>query len=240
MHHWTRRYFLQAAGLATAAAQARVSFPLSERGRPTHAYVAVQTDDGQGRVHVLEASGAGWTQIQSVSSVAPSVVLLNEAAQLLIVANAYNQFEGLPTGSVESYRIDPRTRKLGLIRRVGTGLSAVRPHALALSPNGSLLVVAAAAGVYSVLPVSSNGSIGEVIAVRKELVLASEPISSQMHFLDDSRLLVQDKTGLRSYSCGRHGMQLLTAEIQLAEIKDDLPLPCLLQGQRSAAFATFV
>jgi 6-phosphogluconolactonase (cycloisomerase 2 family) len=235
---WTRRHFLQAAGLTLAAHQARTAHALAGQTSPTHAYVARQQDDESGSLHVLQSRGTAWQPIQSVDSVAPSAVLLNAAADVLFVANARDQFEGLPTSSVESYRVDSRTGKIALIGRRRLGLATVMPHALALSPDGSLLIIAAANGMYNLLPVAGDGSIGEVTAVRKELAFSTDSASAQMLFVDAHHVEVQDQSGVRLYRCDRDGMQLLGSTTSSASTRAWTVTAFLLSGQRAIAFAS--
>ena len=230
-YQWTRRHFLQAAGLSIAAQSLRVADALPAPERPTHAYVAVK-----GGLHVLRVKKASWQPLQFVKTVAPSAVLLNDRSGLLFVANARTHFEGLPTATVESYRVDPVSRMLTLVAAQKLGLATVVPHALALSPDGSLLVVAAAAGLYNVLPVTPDGVIGEVTAVRKELEMNAAS-STRMRFVTDHQLQVQDAAGTRLYRCDANGMVLLQAPPLSASERDLTPL--LVTGQRSVAFARF-
>ncbi|AFL88296.1 3-carboxy-cis,cis-muconate lactonizing enzyme [Terriglobus roseus DSM 18391] len=229
--NWTRRRFLQAAGLTIAAHGTNFTHALPLSHRPTHAYVAVENG-----LHVLRSAGDSWQPLQFVESFAPSAVLMNTRSGTLFVANARERFEGLPTASVESYRIDERSRTLNRIGTQRLSLAAVMPHAMALSPDGSLMVVAAAAGLYNMLPVTRDGAIGEVTAVRKELRLDAAG-ATHMFFASDKKLQVQDASGTRLYRCDLNGMALLDAS------PSTQPLPSgtspLVTGQRSVAFARF-
>jgi len=90
--------------------------------------------------------------------------------RFVFVVNEIAEYEGLPTGSVESYAIHPVSGQRSLISRRPLSLSATMPRSLALAPDGSFMVVAAyGGGIYNVLPVSANGEIGEVSQILKEL-----------------------------------------------------------------------
>ena len=93
--------------------------------------------------------------------------------KLLFVVNEVAEYDGLPTGSVESYDISgPRK----LINRRNLSLAATMPKSLALAPNGSFLVVAAyGGGIYNVMPVSAAGQIGEVSQVFKAIGSSVHP-----------------------------------------------------------------
>ena len=226
---WTRRQFMQVSGMVLLAQQGRMAVALRPEKLPTYAYVAA--DDC---LHVLQSRQGAWQLVQTVESPAPSAVTLSAKSDLLFVANALTHVEGLPTGSVESYRVDVHTHTIRLVGRATLGLAAVMPHALALSPDGSLLVVAASRGVYNLLPVEQDGALGEVTAARKELVLAANIASTKMRFVDREQLQVQDARGSRLYRCDRDGLQLLGSTCYTPD--EDEP-DLLLPGQRSIAFA---
>jgi 6-phosphogluconolactonase len=232
---WTRRHFLGAAGLTLAAQTTRFAHatPLLD----THAYVAVQRPAKRSGIQVLRSLGGEWQEIQFIASAAPSVVLLSERQDLLFVAETRTRFEGLPAASVDTYRIDRRSHRLMHIATQRLGLASVMPHAMALSPDGSLLVVAAATGLYNVMPVTQDGLIGEVTAVRKELRL-DEDSSAQMHFVGDNQVQVHDELGVRDYHCDRDGMRPLHASgLSTRSKRPDVPV--LVTGQRSIALAHF-
>ena len=84
------------------------------------------------------------------------------------------------------------------------------PVAMALSPDRTLLVVAAKGGTFSLLPISKSGDLAEITAVHKEL---GTPASSQirhMRFIGPESLLVHDVLSVRTYACRSGGMRLAT------------------------------
>jgi 6-phosphogluconolactonase len=155
---WTRREFLRgAAGL--------VALQSGVPAAPQFAYVA----SGGGSVHVFRVRGEVWTLIQRVESSAPACILLSPGEQILYVANAIDEYEGLPRGTVEAFRIDPLSGRLSLLRRIPLSLSATRPRHMALSPDAKLLAVAAyGGGVYNLLPVAKDGSLGQPCGIFKD------------------------------------------------------------------------
>jgi len=121
-------------------------------------------------IDVYEAEAGQKRKVQSVASRHPSSITLDRTGRYLFAVNKIDDFEGLPTGSIESYRIEPADGHLGLVSRVSLSLSATMPQQLALSPDGWFVVVAAyGGGVYNVLPVLPNGEIGSVIQAVKEI-----------------------------------------------------------------------
>ena len=100
---------------------------------------------------------------------APACLLLSPAQRTLYVANEVDVHEGLPRGTVEAYRVDPLDGRLTLLARRPLSLSATRPRHMALSPDGKLLAVAAyGGGIYNLLPIAEDGSIGSPSSIYKE------------------------------------------------------------------------
>jgi 6-phosphogluconolactonase (cycloisomerase 2 family) len=110
--------------------------------------------------------------VQSLTAVSAFAVLPPKR-KLLFVVNEVAEYQGLPAGSVESYDVSgPRK----LISRRSLSLSATLPKSLAISPDGSFVVVAAyGGGIYNVLPVSPAGEIGEVSQVLKAIGSSVHP-----------------------------------------------------------------
>ena len=88
---------------------------------------------------------------------------------MLYVANDVKLYEGLPRGVVEAFRIDPVDGTLALVSRVPLSLAATGPRNMALSPGGEWLAVAAyGGGIYNLLPVAGDGSLGAPRGIFKE------------------------------------------------------------------------
>jgi 6-phosphogluconolactonase (cycloisomerase 2 family) len=101
---------------------------------------------------------------------------LDEARHRLFVVNEIEEFEGLPTGSVESYAVSLKTGRIELLSRRGLSLSATRPKQLAVSPDGAFLVVAVyGGGAFNVLPILADGTFGPVTQVLKEIGCGPDP-----------------------------------------------------------------
>jgi 6-phosphogluconolactonase len=155
---WTRREFLRGAA-GVVALQAGV--PAS----PQFAYVA----SGARSLHVFRMRGEAWAEIQHVPSHEPAYVLLSPDSQMLYVANDVEDHEGLPRGTVEAFHIDPLKGRLTSSGKIPLSLSATRPRHMALSPDGKLLAVAAyGGGVYNLLPVAKDGSLGQPCGIFKD------------------------------------------------------------------------
>jgi 6-phosphogluconolactonase len=157
---FTRREFLRGAAGIVALKQ----FPRA-MAAPRFAYVGC----GEDSLRVFRLQGELWTQIQRVPSRAPACVLLSPAQQTLYVANEVDEHEGVPRGTVEAFHIHPGDGRLTLLSRMALSLSATRPRHVAVSPDGKLLAVAAyGGGIYNLIALSQEGSLGRVSSIFKD------------------------------------------------------------------------
>jgi 6-phosphogluconolactonase len=108
--------------------------------------------------------------VQTVVSENPCALTLDSTGRYLLAVNDIDEFEHLPSGSVESYRVETSSGRLSLVSRTALSLSATKPRHLAISPDRRMIVVAAyGGGVYNVLPISANGEVTKVTQVIKEI-----------------------------------------------------------------------
>ncbi len=127
-------------------------------------------------IDVFRTDDGGRRKTQSVASRRPSFLALDQSQTLLFAVNEIDEFEGLPTGSVESYEVEPGTGYLTLISRRPLSLSATMPRHLAIAPDRQYLVVAAyGGGAYNVLPIHRNGELGLVTQIVKEIGCGPHP-----------------------------------------------------------------
>src|SRR3954465_11682952 len=155
--------------LLRSAAAISASGPLLMKARePNGANKYVATAES---IDVYRTEAGEKRKVQSVSTQRPVSLTLDITGRYLFAVNEIDEFQGLPTGSVESYGVvDPGTGKLDRISRSQLSLSATMPRHLALSPDGRHLVVAAyGGGIYNVLSVRPNGEIGGITQVIKEI-----------------------------------------------------------------------
>lgn len=93
----------------------------------------------------------------------PSFLELDLKRRLLFAVNEIDKFEGKPTGAISAFSIDPVTGKLTLLNQrssMGAG-----PCHLVLDKEGrNLLVANYDSGSVAVLPVGSDGRLGEATA----------------------------------------------------------------------------
>src|ERR1700692_1783031 len=182
---WSRREFVQMAGSSLGAMSfgppllARVS-RAGEKIAPRFAYVGFGGEGAKDEgiaVFDLRAvdlrsgdlRGGLWRQTGVVASAAPSSLALDASERFLYAVNEVDEYEGLPTGTVEAYAIDSADGGLKLINRQKLSLSATAPRHAAVSPDGRALVVAVhGGGAYNVLPLAKDGSVGAVSGILKE------------------------------------------------------------------------
>lgn len=120
-------------------------------------------------VSVYEVEGARWRLQHIVPGVAPVSLALHPSRASLYVLHETREYEGLPRGFIEAFKVDATTGRLTFHGRQALSLSATMPRHLAVSPNGRSLVVAVhGGGAYNVLPIQADGSLGQVSGILKE------------------------------------------------------------------------
>jgi 6-phosphogluconolactonase (cycloisomerase 2 family) len=140
--------------------------------------------------------------IQRVASERP--VSLSLSGHFLFAVNEIAEFQGLPSGSVESFAVDAATGFLTRVSRRALSLSATMPKSLAVSPNGRHLVVAAyGGGSYNVLPVAANGEIGRVTQAVKEIGCGRAAHPNSVVFHPSGRFVIATDSGAERVSVFR-------------------------------------
>jgi 6-phosphogluconolactonase len=172
---WSRREFVQIAGSSFGA----MSFgpPLLARTTRTSGRVATRFAyvgfGGEGAkeegIAVFDLRGGQWKPVGAAASAAPSSLTLDASERFLYAVNEVDEYEGLPSGTVEAFAIDAADGSLKLMNRQKLSLSATAPRHAAVSPDGRTLVVAVhGGGAYNVLPLGKDGSVGAVSGILKE------------------------------------------------------------------------
>src|SRR5258706_194775 len=118
---WSRREFVQMAGSSLGAMSFGV--PLLARaagasGRvPTRfAYVGFGGEDAKEEgIAVFDLRGGRWRPAGVVASAAPSSLALDASEHFLYAVNEVDEYEGLPSGTVEAYAIDAEDGSLKLV-----------------------------------------------------------------------------------------------------------------------------
>jgi 6-phosphogluconolactonase len=178
---WSRRIFLQRlgylSGLGVVDPRAAWSFSQNPKSsqesratanvaEPSYAYVATWEHG----IQVFAGKENGWRLVQTIASDQPSCLALHPSRNFLYAVNEIAEYHGLPTGTVEAYGIDARDGRLTLLNRRPLSLSAVNPRYLAISPDGSTLIVAVhGGGSYNLLPIRADGFLERVSGIFKEV-----------------------------------------------------------------------
>jgi 6-phosphogluconolactonase len=188
---WNRRAFLQRLGCFTGIGVVRpravwsfIKDPklpegLSRSGDRTGPLFAYVGSWGHG-IQVFTVEENGWKLSQTIASDKPSCLALHPNRQFLYAVNEIDEYQGLPTGTVEAYGIDDRDGRLTLLNREQLSLSSTDPRYLVVSPDGSRLIVAVhGGGSYNVLPVRTDGSLERVSGILKEV--GTGPVEVRQH-----------------------------------------------------------
>ena len=183
---WSRRAFLQSVGYTSALSVMKKAIPgyrVSSLNEPNStppagfAYVGSGDDAASSSLQVFEVRGDHWHLKQTIPSRLPVSLALHPVRQFLYVANAVDEHEHLPRGTVEAYKIDVHDGSLVLINRQPLSLSGTRPRHIAVSPDGNHLVVAIhGGGTYNVLPIAPDGTMGRVSQILKEVGSGAHPV----------------------------------------------------------------
>jgi 6-phosphogluconolactonase len=173
MKRWAllnRRQFIRDIGGSLAAVRLSPSRLFGEnkpdRDGPRFAYVG----SAEKGIQVFAVVAGGWELIQSVASDLPRCLILHPSERFLFVINEVSSFEGLPSGTVESYGISAESGRIALLNRQVLSLSGTKPRHGAVSPDGRHVVVAVSGGgAYDVLPIDVDGRLGRVSGIVKEI-----------------------------------------------------------------------
>src|SRR5260370_5325147 len=121
---WSRREFVQ--GMSLAAVGSRLPRPIGASPlKPRFAYVG--SGDSTQSIAVFAIQGDHWTPVHTVSSERPTALALHPSRHLLYVANEVDSYQGLPSGTLEAYAIDPASGRLTLLNRQPLSLSGIMP-----------------------------------------------------------------------------------------------------------------
>lgn len=254
----SRRYLLQMTGALAAGhtvqalAQTLAPAPAPSRWHApgTRLYAAIQASSRQpAGVGTYAWSGEAWRCQHFLPASGVGPLLAEQRGEFLFAAHDAGT-SGLPAGFVEALRIDPQTGRLSRGQRQSLALASLTPRAMALSPDGRLLAVVAAGGVFSLLPVQPDGSLAEVSAAHKQLALpicaeaemslffgnvagrATDPAETRA-----SRLTLRTGTQSFEYACRPDGLTFVgTSDATIRQSAMALPPPPY--GSRSFVLQT--
>jgi 6-phosphogluconolactonase len=168
-HKFTRRQFLLAAG---STASALAFFGVEGLSRPLLAseqtlYVGTYTSGKSEGIYIyrLNMSTGELRHLKTVKNILdPSYLTLNRKKRLLYAVNEVSQFEGMPTGAVSAFSIDPKIADLKYLNQKPSRGGS--PCYVTLDRSKKFVLVANyETGNISVLPVKADGSLGDTVSV---------------------------------------------------------------------------
>lgn len=221
---WNRREFVQIAASSLGA----ISFApeslahavtANSNNEPRLIYVGF---GGEGiaseGIAVFALKSGKWARKSTIATTAPSSMVLDTSQRFLYVANAVDEHEGLPSGTVEAYAIQPTEGTLKFLNRQRLSLSATRPEHVAIAPDGRALIVSAhGGGAYNVLPLRKDGHLAPVTSILKEVGAGPREEQRSAH----PQMVVFDRSGRAvSADLGCDRLNVLTLDgvkLQMAE-----------------------
>ncbi len=173
---WNRREFIQIAASSLGAvsfAPESLAAAMTARGNnePRLIFVGFGGDGSASEgIAVFALKNGRWARRSTTLTSAPSSMVLNASQRFLYVANAVDEYEGLPSGTMEAYAIHPTEGTLKFLNRQRLSLSATRPEHVAIAPDGRAVIVSThGGGAYNVLPLGKDGHLAPVTSILKEV-----------------------------------------------------------------------
>jgi DNA-binding beta-propeller fold protein YncE len=164
----SRRAFLVGAAAVAVSGRTLSRIAYSEPNAPAFLHLAAYLA-GNGHVHTYAVTGdkcefLGSTNIDSFSAYASHPTL-----SVLYIARDCSQWEHLPRGVIETYRVERSAHPLRLLVQTPMALSATGPRSLAVSNCGRYLLVSASTGrAWNAFVLGSDGIPASVAIARKE------------------------------------------------------------------------
>jgi len=134
------------------------------------AYVGSYTPNGQGiYLFSLDLSTGTLTQIKVAAAIpSPSWIAIHPNGNYLYAVNEISNFNGTTSGSVSALLINRTTGDLTFLNVVSS--QGAGPAHLSVDPLGQFVFVANyGGGSFAVLPIQSNGSLGNATAVQVDV-----------------------------------------------------------------------
>ncbi|MBL8808647.1 MAG: lactonase family protein, partial [Planctomycetaceae bacterium] len=162
-----------AVGSAAAAVAGKTFVYVGTFSSPLKDVLPTQVDlpPGNGRgIHIFEFDSESGSLKAAGSydlGTSPSCLATDAAGKFLYSANETDRVGESKEGTVSSFAIDPKSGQLTLLNTVKSG--GAGPTYVSLHPSGKFLLVANYfGGSVSVLPIQSNGQLGEASDVKND------------------------------------------------------------------------
>lgn len=167
----TRRDFLTMAGTAAFALKGSSALRTPIDGSRFAFIAAGGVASG---VYVYALHDPDWTLRHFFPAEEPVALAVHPDRRTLYVLHNVGIYRMLPRGYVSAYRVNTQSGKATLLGIEPLSLSATFPLHFAIAPDGkSLIVSAQGGGLYNWLPILSDGSVGRVCGIRKEVGCSS-------------------------------------------------------------------
>ncbi len=139
-------------------------------GEPTGTpYVYVGTYGSSIHVYALDIETGALTPVSDPvdGGTNPSFLAVDPQRRYLFAVNETGSFEGMQTGAVAAFAIDPRTGGLTFVNRVASG--GPGPAHVATDRSGRFVLVANyGGGTVAVLPIGNGGMLGDAVDVKMQ------------------------------------------------------------------------
>lgn len=187
---WTRRQF----GLIATATAAGMSLPrwahgISSPRKEGFAFAGVVPENGGGAIHTLRVADGQFTSLNVTPSVAPGRLLMHPSLPVLYALHDVALWEYLPRGSVSAYCFDAAGGRLTLMGTQPLSLAATHPRDGVVLSGGTALFVTTDAGIFNVLPLTKDGSLLPVSAIRK--VVGASDMAVRLHGNGETLLVTE-------------------------------------------------
>jgi len=182
-----------------------------------------------GTLHLMQIQLDKTRVLYMHPSERPAAIVRHPFRSLLYVANDVGLYRHQPRGTVETFAFDQEAGTLELVGRQPLSLSATRPQALAISPDGRSLIVAAfGGGAYNVLTIDESGLPSAPSVILKQVGHGEHPTEqASAHPLD---VLFHSLTGSAiAADYGADRLDILASdggEVGNANMKVAARIPC--------------
>ncbi len=164
--------------------------------QPGYAYIGAPD-----ALHIFRIEAQGWRRVEVLPMRAPIHIEPHPTLPILYVVHHVDQWDHLPRGAVSVYRTDHAS--LERLHTQPLSLSAAYPTHASVRPDGrSLAVAAEQGGIYNLLPIEADGSLGGATAIHKDLARTGTPARPRfVTWHPDRRTLFTADPGNQAISC---------------------------------------
>lgn len=200
----TRRNFLKTLGLGamglTLSSASGAQSPQAREARELLVYVGTYTSGKSEGIYLLRLnlSTGELNQIATTKGVVnPSYLALDSRRRYLYAVNEVEEFAGRKSGAVSAFAVDQKTGELRFLNQQPSLGGA--PCYVSLDNSGKFALVANyVGGNVSVLPVRSDGSLGEATDVKQDQGASVNKVRQEG---PHAHCILPDQSGRHVYAC---------------------------------------